>query len=272
MTYGFIGTGHMGGALARAAAQAVPGGEILLCNRTADKAAALAASIGAQTADNAAAAAVCDYLFLGVKPQMMAAVLAALAPALRGRRTMPVLVSMAAGLRMDDIRAMAGGDYPTVRIMPNTAVAVGEGVTLYCCSPEVTAAQRQGLLHVLSKSGIVEELEESLIDAGSAVAGCGGAYAALFLEGLADGGVYVGLPRQKALRFAAQMLRGAASQMLAEGEHPGIMKDAVCSPGGTTIAGVRALEARGFRSAAMEAVIAARDRTQALRGEIDARK
>ena len=108
------------------------------------------------------------------------------------------------------------------------------------------------------------ELDEKLMDVGSAVAGCGGAFACLFLEGLADGAVYAGLPRAKAQRYAAQMLLGMAKLALASDEHTGALKDAVCSPGGTTIAGVRALEERGFRAAAMNAVIAAYERTKEL--------
>lgn len=159
---------------------------------------------------------------------------------------------------------MAGGDYPVIRIMPNTAVAVGEGVTMYCCSDNVTEAQREGFVSLLHCSGLLEELDEKLMDVGSAVAGCGGAFACLFLEGLADGAVYAGLPRAKAQRYAAQMLLGMAKLALASDEHTGALKDAVCSPGGTTIAGVRALEERGFRAAAMNAVIAAYERTKEL--------
>ena len=162
-----------------------------------------------------------------------------------------VLLSMAAGLTVQRIREMAGGDYPVIRIMPNTAVAVGEGVTMYCCSDNVTEAQREGFVSLLHCSGLLEELDEKLMDVGSAVAGCGGAFACLFLEGLADGAVYAGLPRAKAQRYAAQMLLGIA-------------KLAVCSPGGTTIAGVRSLEYRGLRGAAMNAVIAAYERTKEL--------
>ena len=262
---GFIGTGNMGGALARAAAQTVETRKsIYLANRTPAKAAALADEIGASVADNETIAQECDYILLGVKPQMMAQMLTPLAPVLAQRTTPFVLLSMAAGLSMERIREMAGGDYPVIRIMPNTAVAVGEGVTMYCCSDNVTEAQREGFVSLLHCSGLLEELDEKLIDVGSAVAGCGGAFACLFLEGLADGAVYAGLPRAKAQRYAAQMLLGMAKLALASDEHTGALKDAVCSPGGTTIAGVRALEERGFRAAAMNAVIAAYERTKEL--------
>ena len=266
MTYGFIGTGNMGGALAKAAAKAVEAPDrILLANRSPEKAARLAAEIGAAVADNETIARECDYILLGVKPQMMGDMLAKIAPVLRQRTTPFVLLSMAAGLTMARIREMAGGDYPVIRIMPNTAVEVGEGVTMYCCTDRVTQAQRQGFVSLLRFSGMLEETEEKLLDVGSAVAGCGGAFACLMLEALADGGVYAGLPRATAQRYAAQMLLGTAKLALEKGEHTGAMKDAICSPGGTTIAGVRVLEQRGFRAAAMDAVIAAYERTSQLK-------
>lgn len=265
MTYGFIGTGNMGGALARAAARAVERpASIHLANRTMEKAARLADEIGASVSDALTIARECDYILLGVKPQMMAGMLAEIAPSLRQRTTPFVLLSMAAGLTAARIQELAGGAYPVIRIMPNTAVAVGEGVTMYCCTENVSGAQREGFLSLLRCSGMLEELDEKLIDAGSAVAGCGGAFADLFLEALADGGVYIGLPRQQAQRYAAQMLLGAAKLALTSDVHTAALKDAVCSPGGTTIAGVRALERHHFRAAAMEAVIAAYERTKEL--------
>lgn len=265
MTYGFIGTGNMASALATAACRAVDPRKIFLSNRTADKAQKLAEKLGANLSDNAAIAGDCDYIFLGVKPQMMADLLTTLRPVFERRKTPFVLVSMAAGLTIDALAEMAGVPCPIIRIMPNTPCAVGEGLTLYACSAEVTDAQEKAFLHLLSRSGALEPLSESLIDAGSAVAGCGGAFACLFLEALADGAVACGLPRDKAQRYAAQMLKGTAELALQSQQHTGALKDAVCSPGGTTIAGVRALEEGGFRAAAMNAVIAAYERTAALK-------
>ena len=265
MTYGFIGTGNMASALATAACRAVDPRKIFLSNRTADKARKLAEKLGANLSDNAAIAGDCDYIFLGVKPQMMADLLTTLHPVFERRKTPFVLVSMAAGLTIDALAEMAGVPCPIIRIMPNTPCAVGEGLTLYACSAEVTDAQEKAFLHLLSRSGALEPLSESLIDAGSAVAGCGGAFACLFLEALADGAVACGLPRDKAQRYAAQMLKGTAELALQSQQHTGALKDAVCSPGGTTIAGVRALEEGGFRAAAMNAVIAAYERTAALK-------
>ncbi len=263
MKYGFIGTGNMGGALATACAKAVEPESILLSNRSPEKARVLAEKLGASCADNETIARDCDVIFLGVKPQTMSRMLQPLQSILAGRRTPFVLVSMAAGVTIEALQAMAGGRYPVLRVMPNTACAVGAGMTTYACSPEVTDSQRQTVLDSLSASGLLEEIEENLMGAGSAVAGCGGAYACLFMEGLADGGVLCGLPRKKAQRMAAQMLLGIATQALSTDE-TGALKDAVCSPGGSTIAGVRKLESLSFRSAAMEAVIAAWERDKEM--------
>lgn len=265
MTCGFIGTGNMASALATAACRAVEPRDIYLSNRTAEKAEQLAKKLGARVSDNMTIAQNCDYIFLGVKPQMMAELLASLHPVLAERKTPFVLISMAAGLTIDTIAEMVGVPCPIIRIMPNTPCAVGEGLTLYACSDSVTEAHKQAFLHLLSCSGVLEPLQESLIDAGSAVAGCGGAYVCLFLEALADGAVACGLPRDKAQRYAAQMLKGNAALTLQSSQHTGALKDAICSPGGTTIAGVRALEEGGFRAAAMNAVIAAYERTMELK-------
>ena len=159
---------------------------------------------------------------------------------------------------------LAGRPYPVIRIMPNTPCAVGSGVILYDANEQVTPEELEKFATAMSGAGLLDRLEERLIDAGSAVAGCGPAFACLFLEALADGGVACGLPRQKAVVYAAQMLKGTASLLLETGQHPGAMKDAVCSPGGSTIAGVRKLEENGFRGAAMDAVIAALERTAEL--------
>lgn len=265
MKYGFIGTGCMGGALATACAKAIGPEDILLSNRSPEKAQALAEKLGAIPADNETITRDCDVIFLGVKPQTMAQMLLPLQPILAGRRTPFVLVSMAAGVTIEALQDMAGGRYPVVRIMPNTACAVGAGLTLYDANALLTKPQLDAFLADMAASGRLEALPEHLIDAGSAVAGCGGAFACLFMEGLADGAVTCGLPRDKANTFAAQMLLGAARLALESGKPFGQMKDEICSPGGTTIAGVRALEEGGLRAAAMNAVIAAYEKTLQLK-------
>ncbi|MBD5162692.1 MAG: pyrroline-5-carboxylate reductase [Oscillibacter sp.] len=263
-TFSFIGTGNMGGALARAAVRKLPPETVFLSNRTPARARTLASELqcAAGPADRAAAEG--KYVFLGVKPQMMEDLLAGLAPVFARRPDRFILVTMAAGLTMARIAAMAGGDYPVIRIMPNTPCAVGEGVILCDANEKVTEEELAEFMDSMSGAGVIDRLDEKLIDAGSAVSGCGPAFVCLLLEALADGGVACGLPRRKALLYAAQMVKGTAALQLAAGEHPGAMKDAVCSPGGSTIAGVRVLEERAFRSAAMDAVIAAAEKTREL--------
>ena len=264
MKIGFIGTGNMGGALARAAAKSGEA-ELLLANRTPEKARALADAIGAAVCDNTTAAGEADHLFLGVKPQMMAGMLAGIAPVLKARAEKPVLISMAAGLTIESIRAMAGGAYPVIRIMPNMPAAVGEGVIFYACSENCEKADVEAFLSYMAPAGKLFALEEKLHDAGSAVAGCGPAFAAMFLEAMADGGVACGLPRAAAIQYAAQMMFGTAKMVLETNEHPGSLKDRVCSPGGSTIQGVRTLEERGMRAAVFDAVIAAYEKNADLK-------
>ena len=263
-TIGFIGVGNMGGALARAAARAVDPGRIVVSNRTLEKAEALSQALSCRVATATEVAESCDLVFLGVKPQMMAGLLADLQPALERRKTPVTLVSMAAGVSMAQIRAMAGGDYPVIRIMPNTPVAVGQGVVLYDQTENVSVEAKTLFLTAMGTAGLLDPLEERLMDAGSAVSGCGPAFADLFLEALADGGVLCGLPRAKAQAYAAQMLLGAASLAMETELHPGQLKDAVCSPGGSTIAGVKTLEQFAFRAAVIDAVEAAYEKTKAL--------
>lgn len=263
-TFGFIGTGNMGGAVAKAAAKAMAGEQIFLCNRTMAKAETLAGELGCKTATAEQIAARCGYVILGVKPQMMADLLHTLAPTLAARTDDFVLVSMAAGLTMTQLQQMAGGNYPVIRIMPNTPVGVGCGLIMYDATENVSEEAKKQFLENLRYAGMLDALPESLIDAGSAVAGCGPAFAAMFMEALADGGVVCGLPRQKALDYAAQMLLGTARLAQESGQHPGQIKDAVCSPGGATIAGVKALEEGGLRKAAINAVTAALQRTKEL--------
>lgn len=262
-TFGFIGTGNMGGALARAAREKLPGENILLANRTAAKAETLAAELGCAAVDNAAAARA-DFVFLGVKPYLVAGLMEEISPVLSARTDRFVLVSMAAALTISDLRQRGCGDYPLIRIMPNTPSAIGEGVIFYTCDG-VTEAERQTFLEAMSGAGRLLPLDDHLMDAGSAVAGCGPAFVDLFLEAMADGGVACGLSRPMALECAAQTLIGAAKLMLETGTHPGALKDAVCSPSGATIQGVRALEKGGLRSAVMEAVIAAYEKSAQMK-------
>ena len=263
-TIGFIGTGNMGSAIAWAAAWSRQAQRVLLANRTPIKAESLAAQLpGAAPSTNEEIARSAQLIFLGVKPQMMQLVLGPLEPVLRMREDRFILVTMAAGLSCEHIRDILDMDCPVIRMMPNTPAAIGAGVIQYC-GLGVTMEELDSFAALLQPAGLVDPVPEGLIDAASAVSGCGPAFAYLFIEALADGGVACGLPRDKAVAYAAQMAVGAARMVLESGQHPGALKDAVCSPGGTTIQGIRALERSGFRGAAMEAVIAAYEKTVSL--------
>ena len=262
---GFIGTGNMGSALARAADKgAAEGARLYLANRTPAKAEALCGQLRrAAVFTNEEIARSCDIIFLAVKPQMMAGMLAGIRPVLAARTDRFVLATMAAGLSCARIRELAGLSCPVIRLMPNTPASIGAGVVQYC-GLDAAPEELDAFAALIAPAGLVDRVDEGLIDAASAVSGCGPAYAYLFIEALADGGVACGLPRDKALAYAAQMVAGSARMVLESGKHPGALKDAVCSPGGTTIQGVRTLEERGFRAAAMDAVIAAYEKTAEL--------
>ena len=252
MNYGFLGCGNMGGALVKALSRVTK--DITITDRS-GKAKKLAQEMGIRYGSAEEIAASCDRIFLAVKPHMMGDLLAPLQGVLQQRK--PLLITMAAGLTVARIEELAGGKLPVIRIMPNTPVAVGKGMTQYCRNELVDEETIASFREDLRFSGQLDELEERLIDAASALSGCGPAYMYLFIEALADGAVACGIPRAKALEYAAATMVGAGEMVLATGMHPGALKDAVCSPGGSTIAGVRALEQHGFRGAAMDCVAAA---------------
>ena len=149
--------------------------------------------------------------------------------------------------------------------MPNTPCKTGEGVILYATSNSVSVDEENAFVCAIDKCGLISKLDESKIDAATAISGCGPAFACIFAEALADAGVELGIPRHKAIIYAAQMLKGSA-QLILENPSPATLKDAVCSPGGSTISGVHALEDNGFRAATMSAVVASYKRNQELKG------
>lgn len=263
-TFGFIGVGNMGGALARAACRWNPR-QVVLTNRTMDKAVQLAEELDCDVAmDNATVARQAKFIFLGVKPNMMGDVLDELAPVLEKRTDRFVLVSMAAGLKIERLAEMLGMRVPFLRIMPNTPASIGQGMILYSACPGVDPEDLDEFIVKMGAAGRFDAIDEKLMDAGSSVSGCGPAYVYQFIEALADGGVECGLPRAKAMEYAAQTLVGAAMMVLESGKHPGQLKDEVCSPGGSTIAGVHALEEGGFRAAAINAVVKSFEKNKEL--------
>ena len=253
-----IGSGNMGTALMKGAAAVVDAKNIGFSDVDKPKVEAAAASLGGKVyASNSLAVREGDFVFLAVKPQILKNVLEEIAPAVKERLSSVTLVSMAPGWSIEKIQAALGLKAPVVRIMPNTPALISRGVIVMAPSPEVPVEAAAELEKILSGAGLVDCLDEKYLDAVTGLSGSGPAFVYLFIEALADGGVRAGLNRDKALRYAAQTVLGSAAMVLETGKHPGELKDMVTSPGGTTIAGVAALENNAFRAAAINAVEAA---------------
>ena len=259
MKYGFIGCGNMGGAIANALCKST---KSILISDPSEKASLLAQKLDCSLGSNSDAARNCEYLFLAVKPQVLESVLAPLSALLRKSR--PVIVTMAAGVQISKIEQMIGEQLPVIRIMPNTPVTIGCGTILYCHNSLVTEEILNEFLSDMQPCGMLDSIPENLIDAASALSGCGPAYVYMFIDALADGAVACGVPRDKALRYAASTLIGAAKMVQETAQHPGQLKDAVCSPGGSTIVGVKVLEEQNFRGAVIDCIHAAYNKTKEL--------
>ncbi len=261
-TLGFIGCGNMGGALLTAAAKTVEGKDIAVYDFDKTKVEKFEKTLGVKGLSNTELAKESKFVVLGVKPQVMENAIAEFKDALKENKDV-VVITMAAGLSIAAIRSYIGIDCPIIRIMPNTPAMVGEGMILYTVNG-VSKEKEEEFLRLFAKAGKFDKIPEDKIDGASAISGCGPAFVYAFAEALADGGVECGIPRDKANLYVAQTLLGAAKMLLEYG-HPADLKDAVCSPGGTTIAGVHALEKGGLRNAAMDAVTAAYEKTLALK-------
>ncbi len=262
---GFIGIGNMGGALLDACVKKTDGGEILVCDFSAEKVASAAEKYGCIPSSAEEIARDAEYIFICVKPQGARETLSSISAELSARNDWFVLVSIMAGLEMATVQDMAGGEYPVIRIMPNVAASVGESLLLCTATENTPEAAVAGFTEFMSEAGRLDFIPESLIDASSAVSGCGPAYVCLFVEALADGAVRCGVPRAKAMEYAVQTLLGTAKLLVDTGKHPAALKDEVTSPGGTTIAGIEALERGRFRHTVMDAVISAYERTLELK-------
>lgn len=261
--FGFIGTGNMGGALAQAVCATVPPQNVLLSNRSLEKAQAISDSLGCQVASNQQVAETADMVFLGVKPQMMEEMLAPLASTIQARERI-LLITMAAGLPMARIQDMVGCACPVIRIMPNTPVGVGEGCVLYCTSSQVTSEEEGIFAEALKAAGTLVKIPEESMDAGCALSGCGPAFVDLFMEALSKAGVDCGLEQEQADILAAQTVLGSAKLALQDPRSFQELKQAVCSPGGATIQGVQVLETQGLETLVAQAVEAAYKRTVEL--------
>lgn len=274
MKIGFIGLGNMataiiGGLLREgtvlADGTAVTAADLIGSAKTEATRQAKATQFGiAVTADNREVAAAADVLVVAVKPQFFPEVIAEIRDAVNENT---LVISIAAGLTLERIAALFGRDENTMRLircMPNTPALVNAGCTAVCLGAGATEDDGALCLALMESFGRAIVIPERLMDAASAVAGSSPAFVFMFIEALADGAVEAGMPRAQAYEFAAAAVAGSAQLVLETGRHPGDLKDMVCSPGGTTVEGVKALEQRAFRAAAMEAVGACVAKARAL--------
>ena len=229
--YGFIGTGNMGAALARALNKEF---SVALANRTADKAKVLANELGFTATSNEDIAQNSAFVVLGVKPQMLPELCPTISDFLEknalenGKK--PIIVTMAAGVKMATLCEMLGCDYPIIRIMPNTPVAIGEGVILASKNAFVTDKDFDEFIKDFSEAGSIHELPENLIDAGTVVSGCGPAYIYMYIEALAKAGESLGLDRETAVMLAKETAKGAASLSIESDKSLEDLRISVCSP------------------------------------------
>lgn len=264
MKVAFIGLGNMGASLAKAVAKEVDAQDLLLVNRSPQKVEEFISQYGGTASDLEQVFQEAEVIFLGVKPYQICPLLEEYQDIL-GQRSNLLLVSMAAGLELEQMASVVKNErVGLIRIMPNTPVAIGQGVISLARSQVVTDQQLAQVNRLLAGAGVLYEIEEKLMDPATAVAGCGPAFVYQMIEAMADAGVSLGLTREQALQMAAQTFQGASQMVLETGEHPARLRDAVCSPGGSTIAGVNRLEQVGLRGDIIAGVEAAYKRTQEL--------
>ena len=260
---GLIGMGNMGSAMLKGMLKVFEPEELIFSRKDEAKGRDLSEESGvAYAADNRECALQVKYLILAVKPQIIREVLEEIKPEVRKSQ---IFISVAAGVGIQDIKEILGEDMRVIRAMPNTPALLGEGMTGVCLdSSDYSEGEQTVIRRMFESFGRMQIVKEELMDAVICVSGSSPAYVYLFIEALADGAVKYGLPRRTAYEMAAQTVLGAAKMVLETGEHPGMLKDKVCSPGGTTIAGVAALEEYGFRNAVIKACDRCYERANAM--------
>jgi pyrroline-5-carboxylate reductase len=261
---GFIGAGKMATALARGlcAAGFTTPDRIAASDVLPEARAQFAAQTGGASCDtNRDVVARSEILVLAVKPQHFRGALAEIAPLVEGGH---LVVSIAAGIPLETMAGALGAERRLVRVMPNTPCLVGSSASAYCLGGSATADDGRLVERLLGSVGLALRVSEPLLDAVTGLSGSGPAFVCVVIEALADGGVKAGLPRDVALQLAAQTVLGTARMVLETGQHPAALKDAVASPGGTTIAGLHELERGGLRGCLMSAVEAAARRSREL--------
>lgn len=264
MKIGIIGLGNMAGAVIGGMLKEgiVGSGDIIGSAATQATTDRVCSQYGIRTTlDNKEVAEAAEVLILAVKPQFLPDVIGEIRDIVKEET---LVVTIAAGKTIGWYEEAFGRKIRLVRCMPNTPAMVGAGFTAVCPSENVTEAETDCVLRLMGSFGRTCVIREALMDAFSAVAGCSPAFVFLFIEAMSDAGVAAGIPRAQAYEAAAQAVMGSAKLMLETGKHPGELKDMVCSPGGTTIQGVKTLEERGMRGAVMDAVGACVDRAKKL--------
>lgn len=259
---GFVGGGAMATALIKGtvSAQLIPATDIFVHDPDVAGMERLKASLGVNISkDNAALASSVDVIVIAVKPHIVPIVLKQIAPVIN--ISQHLVVSVAAGVKIESISALLPSKTRIARVMPNTPALVGAGASCIAAGPCTTQKDADVIKNIFSAVGTVANVEERLLDAVTGLSGSGPAYIYILIEALSDGGVRAGLPRHIATTLAAQTVFGAAKMAVAGDRHTAQLKDAVASPGGTTIAGIHALEKNGFRGCVIEAVVAATNRS-----------
>lgn len=258
-----IGAGAMGSAFAKGvlAAKLFSPGDVTLVDLDTAKLKSLTDELGVNTgSDGAAAVKNADVVLIAVKPGIVESVLKQISVALKSQ----LVISIAAGVKLCSIEPKLPEGIGVVRIMPNTPCRIGAGAIGFSRGKHATDGQVNVAKQIFEAVGVAFEVPEKLLDAVTGLSGSGPAYVYMMIEALSDAGVRVGLPRNISLKLSAQTVLGSAKVVMQENEHPAKLKDQVTSPGGTTIAGVDALEQAGFRSALIEAVKAATKRSEEL--------
>jgi pyrroline-5-carboxylate reductase len=264
LTIGFLGAGKMATALAKGfvGAGLVKPEQIIASDISEAASAAFAREVGAKTtAFNPDVAKFAEVLVLAVKPHQVSGVLAEIRPAFTEKH---LLISIAAGVPLTKLEAGLGTGARVIRVMPNTPALVNASASAFAAGKSAQPADSALVQKLLSSVGVAFSVPESLLDAVTGLSGSGPAYVYLFIEGLSDGGVAAGLPRDMATKLAAQTVLGAAKMVLETGQHPGALKDMVTSPGGTTIEGLHELEKGKMRGTVMSAVRAAAEKSKKL--------
>lgn len=260
MTIGIIGTGNMGGILVRAFTKS-GNRQVFVFDMNKVKLEEICAETGAETCQSGVELAQKSQLIVvAVKPNIISSVLEEIKREITAEK---IVLSIAAGVEILLMADILGHDKKIVRTLPNTPAMVGEGMTLVSYNDQITRQEKDAVTELLSSAGKVQEFPESLMTEATALTSSSPAYVYLFIEAMADAAVLSGIPRDLAYPLAAQAVLGSAKMVLETGMHPGELKDAVCSPGGTTIAAVAKLEENGLRSAVIEAMNAC---TQVARG------